>query len=56
MGGRLLRKRVSNAGAAPAAGNVEYTYSSDFLLAATYQDSAPASGNRATEPSNYCDK
>lgn len=31
------------------------TFKEDFVLAATYQDSAPESGTRGTEPNNYCD-
>ena len=36
-------------------GFMTLTFKEDFVLAATYQDSAPASGTRGTEPNNYCD-
>lgn len=51
--GRVIRS--ASTGNKAGAGYNTLTWNDDFILASTYQDSAPATGTRATEPNNYCD-
>jgi len=46
--------KLKEGAASTVTGLTALTWSSDFLLAAAYQDSAPSENSRGTEPVNFC--